>query len=157
MKKGVLLFILFQIVAMGGLIAQVTPAERLVAYKIAFLTRRLNLTVEESQRFWPVYNELQDKKNAIQRERASIFIKIAENKMNMSEKDIIEAGDRLISLDIQDANLSAEYHKRFKEILPPVKVVRLYQAENQYRNLLLNELRNAPGGLREEIKQRRER
>jgi len=131
------------------------PAERLYSYRVAFLTKRLNLTPDEAQRFWPVYNELQRKKNEIQKERTSILRKVVQNELNMSEKELAEAGDRLVSLELQDANLTAEYHKKFREILSPVKVVRLYEAESQYRLVLLNELRKNPPAPANQIQQRR--
>jgi hypothetical protein len=58
----------------------------------------------------------------------------------MSEKEIIEAGDKFIALQAQEAGLAQEFHKKFKEILSPIKVLKLYQAETQYRLQLLNEL-----------------
>ena len=36
--------------------------EQIKAQKVAFITDKLQLTVEEAQQFWPVYNEL-DKKS----------------------------------------------------------------------------------------------
>ena len=39
----------------------------------------------------------------------------------MSDKELTEAGDKMISLQIEEANLALEYHKKFKEILPPYK------------------------------------
>ncbi|MGQ9620606.1 MAG: hypothetical protein ACUVTX_06420 [Bacteroidales bacterium] len=155
MKKEIFLIFMFIAGYIEGVFTQETPAERLYAYRVAFITKRLNLTTEEAQRFWPVYNELQKKKNAIQQERTSIYKNIAQNELNMSEKEIAEAGDRLVSLELQESNLTAEYHKKFREVLSPLKVVRLYQAENQYRVVLLNELRNNPPAIRENIQQRR--
>jgi hypothetical protein len=52
-----------------------------------------------------------------------------------------EAGDRLISLEISEAALVQEFHNKIKTVLTPAKILRLYQAENQYRLQLLNELR----------------
>lgn len=124
--------------------------EKLNSYKIAFFTRRLNLTPKEAERFWPVYNELQSKKQEIQKERLQLFRNFNQDGQNMNDKQIIETGDRLVQLEVLEANLAAEYHKVFKAILPPMKVMRLYQAENQYRLQLLNELReNRP--LRENL------
>ena len=31
--------------------------DKLQAYKIAFLTRKLDLSAEEAQKFWPIYNK----------------------------------------------------------------------------------------------------
>jgi len=154
MKKG-LTIIIGLFFSWGLLNAQNQAMERLNAYKVAFFTKRLNLTTQEAQRFWPVYNELQDMKLAVQQERAKIFREINQNELNMSEKELIGAGDRLIELDLKEAELNAAYHKKFREVLSPLKVVRLYQAENQYRLQLLNELReNAP--VRNNIQQQRQ-
>ena len=122
--------------------AQNPNFERLDAYKIAFYTKRLNLTSQEAERFWPVYNEYQDKKNGIQQQRILLARNSNQNSVNMSDKELTDAGDKLISLQMEEANLALEFHKKFKEILSPEKVLRLYQAENQYRLTLLNELRD---------------
>ena len=126
-------------------IAQNPAMEKLNAYKIAFFTRRLNLTPQEAEKFWPVYNEFQNKRVQIQTERARMNRDVNQNELNMTEKEMIEIADKLISLEVQEAMLAQDYHKRFREILTPQKVIRLYQAENQYRMQLLNELReNSP-------------
>jgi hypothetical protein len=65
-----------------------------------------------------------------------------QNELNMTEKELVDAGDKHIALQVQEAGLAQEYHKKFKEILAPSKVIRLYQAENQYRMQLLNELKD---------------
>jgi hypothetical protein len=141
MKRGIIFLWIF--ISFAGLKASAqNPArEKLDAYKVAFFTKRLNLTPQEAEKFWPVYNEFQNKRNAVQLERAGISRNVNLNELNMSEKELVDAADKLISLEVQEANLALEYHKKFKEILSPVKVVRLYQAENQYRMQLLQELR----------------
>jgi hypothetical protein len=54
-------------------------------------------------------------------------------------------GDKLNTTFSDEASLSAKFHKQLKEALPPAKVIMFYQAENQYRALLLNRLKgNSP-------------
>jgi hypothetical protein len=142
MKRGIIFIIVFAVFASLQLKAQNPNLEKLNSYKIAFFTRKLNLTSQEAEKFWPVYNEFQDKRNAIQLERQILNRNINKNELNMSDKEMIEAGDKHISLQVQEASLSQEYHKKFREILSPAKIIRLYQAENQYRLLLLNELKD---------------
>ena len=141
MKRGIIVLLILAGITISEADAQNQGREKLDAYKIAFFTKRLNLTPQEAEKFWPVYNEFQNKRNSIQTERMQLNRNVNQNELNMSEKDMIEAGDKLISLQMQEANLAMEYHKKFKEILSPVKVIRLYQAENQYRLQLLNELK----------------
>jgi len=142
MKKCLIFMVLMTLLPFSRVAAQNPNLEKLNAYKIAFFTRRLNLTSQEAEKFWPVYNEFQNKRNLIQQDRQALNKNINQNELNMSEKEMIDAGDKVISLQVQEASLAQEYHKKFREILSPVKVVKLYQAENQYRQLLLNELQN---------------
>jgi hypothetical protein len=141
MKRGIIVLLIMIGFTISEAGAQNQGREKLDAYRIAFFTKRLNLTPQEAEKFWPVYNEFQNKRNSIQTERVQLNRNVNQNELNMSEKEMTEAGDKLISLQMQEANLSMDYHKKFKEILSPVKVLRLYQAENQYRLQLLNELK----------------
>jgi hypothetical protein len=144
MKRGIIISVALAVIGILQVDAQNQNPnlDKLNAYKIAFFTRRLNLTSQEAEKFWPVYNEFQDKRNAIQIERQLLNRNYNQNELNMSEKDLIDAGDKHIALQVQEAGLAQEYHKKFKEILAPSKVIRLYQAENQYRMQLLNELKD---------------
>jgi hypothetical protein len=144
MKKSLVIYLAFAFLTAGRSAAQEQTREKLEAYRIAFFTKRLNLTPQEAEKFWPLYNEFQDKKNKIQVEKLRINRNFNQNELNMSEKEMIEAGDRFIALDVQGAALAQEYHVKFKEVLSPVKVLRLYQAENQYRMQLLQELKQSP-------------
>jgi hypothetical protein len=141
MKKGIIVLLVLAGFTISKTAAQNPGREKLDAYKVAFFTTRLNLTPQEAEKFWPVYNEFQNKRNSIQTERMQLNRNVKQNELNMSDKEMTEAGDKLISLQVQEASLAMEYHKKFKEILSPVKVIRLYQAENQYRLQLLNELK----------------
>ena len=142
MKRDIIILIFLAIFPLIQVTAQNPNLEKLNAYKIAFFTRRMNLTSQEAEKFWPVYNEFQDKRNSIQTERQALNRNFNQNELNMTEKELIEAGDKHVSLQVQEASLAQEYHKKFKEILAPAKIIRLYQAENQYRLQLLNELKN---------------
>ena len=46
----------------------------------------------------------------------------------------------MLSAIVQESALAVTFHKKLKEVLPPAKVIRFYQAENQYKVQLLNEL-----------------
>jgi hypothetical protein len=141
MKRNIVVFTIFATFCAMNLSAQNANRQRLDAYKIAFFTKRLNLTSQEAEKFWPVYNEYQINKNKIQLERQEINRNFNQNELNMSDRELTEAGDRLVSLEAREAALAQEFHTRIKAILSPIKILRLYQAENQYRQQLLNELR----------------
>jgi len=100
----------------------------------------MNLTAREAEVFWPVYNEFQVKKTQIQQERVQLNRKFNQEAAAMSDEQLTAAGDKLIELEVLEAELSVAFHQQLKGILPPIKILRLYQAENQYRQQLLIEL-----------------
>jgi Rps23 Pro-64 3,4-dihydroxylase Tpa1-like proline 4-hydroxylase len=140
MKRNIIVFTILTTFCAMNISAQNANRQRLDAYKIAFFTKRLNLTSLEAEKFWPVYNEFQDNKTKIQLERQELNRNFNQNELNMSEREMTEAGDRFVGLEVREAALAQEFHTKIKTILSPVKILRLYQAENQYRLQLLKEL-----------------
>ena len=69
MKRGVFILAAMLIFSTAIVSAQNPNRERLESYKIAFFTQRLNLTPAEAEKFWPLYNQYQEKKIKIQQER----------------------------------------------------------------------------------------
>lgn len=140
MKKVALIFIIFSILISINLSAQNTNLEKLNNYKIGFFTKKLNLTSEEAEKFWPVYNDYQGQKNQVQMEKMKINRNFNQNESTLSNKQLEEMGDKFVDLLVQESTLAVAFHKKLKEVLPPVKVILYYQAENQYKIQLLKEL-----------------
>lgn len=143
MKKVV--FILLIMLTMPGIksTAQNTNLEKLNNYKIGFFTKKLNLTSQEAEKFWPVYNDYQSQRNQIQIEKLKLNRNFNLNESTLSDKQLEEMGNKYVGCLVQESNLAVEFHKKLKEVLPPAKVIMYYQAENQYKIQLLNELQTA--------------
>ena len=122
--------------------AQNPNLEKLNNYKIGFFTKKLNLTSEEAEKFWPVYNDYQSQRNQIQLEKLKLNRNFNQNGSTLSDDQLEEMGDKYVECLVQESNLAVAFHKKIKEVLPPVKVILYYQAENQYKAQLLNELQN---------------
>jgi hypothetical protein len=155
MKKVLFLLIVAIMVSGTRLCAQNPNLEKLNSYKVGFFTKKLNLTSEEAEKFWPVYNEYQKQKNSIQLEKIALIKDFNLNESTLSDREIAEIGDKLVGDIVQESALAVTLHKKLKEVLPPVKVIRFYQAENQYKAQLLNELQDIrqQGGLKQQQRQ----
>jgi hypothetical protein len=123
--------------------AQNANMEKLNNYKIGFFTKKLNLTSEEAEKFWPVYNDYQGQKNAVQMEKLKLNRNFNQNESTLTDNQLEEMGDKYVDCLVQESNLAVAFHKKLKDVLPPVKVILYYQAENQYKIQLLNELQSA--------------
>jgi hypothetical protein len=114
--------------------------ERLTAYKIAFFTQRLNLTPAEAEKFWPLYNDFSARKNKLQADRISLMRYASQNESNMSQNELVSTADKLVQTFVDESSLVVSFNNDLKKVLPPAKVIRLYQIENQYKQQLLREL-----------------
>jgi hypothetical protein len=140
MKKGLLILIIVLAFPLIPLHAQNPNLEKFSAYKVGFFTKKMNLSSEEAEKFWPVYNDYQKQKNLIMREKIMIIRDFNQNESILSEGQLTEMGDRLIKYISDESSLAIAFHKKIREILPPAKVIKYYQAENQYKIQLLKEL-----------------
>lgn len=119
--------------------------DRFNAQKIAFFTQQLHLTPKESQQFWPIYNEYQDKRNQILKEKREAISNFRKHVQDMSDKEIEESADNFVLYSKKEADLLVAYHQKFKEVLPIKKVMKLYQTENLYKTFLLRQIRSSQG------------
>jgi hypothetical protein len=109
--------------------------------KIAFLTKKLDLTPEEAQQFWPVYNQYTDKLQEIRRKRRMEHKEVKHNIEEMSDKEVEQDVDNEIAFRQKEIDIQKEYHSKFKAVLPIKKVAKLYQAEEQFKRVLLDKLK----------------
>ena len=94
MNRKAVVTLIFMIISLSWVEAQNQNPDRLNAYRIAFFTKRLNLTSQEAEKFWPVYNEFQDHRNRIQVEKATIMRTFARDESLMKEKEMTGLGDK---------------------------------------------------------------
>ncbi len=115
-------------------------SEKLTAYKIAFFTRNLNLTPAEAEKFWPLYNDYSARKNKLQADRIVLMRYAAQNEANMTDPELTSTADKLVKSFVDEAEMVVAFNESLKKVLPPAKVIKLYQIENQYKQQLLREL-----------------
>ena len=142
MKKIMFLLIIILTFTVIRTEAQNSNLEKLNNYKIGFFTKKINLTSAEAEKFWPAYNDFQSQRNNIQLEKVSINRDFNLNENSLSDSQLEEMGDKYVDCLVRESNLEVTFHQKLKELLPPAKVIRYYQAENQYKLQLLNELQN---------------
>jgi len=119
--------------------------KRLKVEKITFLAVQLQLTPEEAQKFWPVYNEFERKRFKLEFNRREIERQVNGDLDSITDATLIKLGDDFILSHEQETQLIKDYHTKFLQVLPIRKVVQLYQAERQFRSHMLREFRRRGG------------
>ena len=116
--------------------------KRIRSEKVSFLTDKLNLTPTEAQKFWPVYNQLEDKRWEAQKSRRNLEQKVQEAEESLSDKEVIQLTRDYAGNMQKEADLMVKYNEEFLKILPPQKVLKLYQAENEFRMYMIKKYRD---------------
>ncbi len=101
--------------------------DKIEAMRIGFITQRLALTPEESQQFWPIYNQYSDRLKQIRLEAKSPRPLITLNDEE-TEKFIMSNFDR----DIKEIELKKEYFVKYKKILNVRRVALLQTTERDF-------------------------
>lgn len=114
--------------------------EKIEAQKVAFITDQLQLTAEEAQKFWPVYNQFNNSKEELTHEFFKGIRRFRPNDDSMTDKDAAELADNYIRHGQKMLDIQKEYHLKFKEILPPKKLLKLYNVEREFQRMLLKRL-----------------
>lgn len=106
--------------------------------KIAFLTEELDLTIEESQLFWPVYNAFGNAKEASEKTIRTTMRELEEG--DKTEATVQSAIDT-VSKERQNIDvLEAQFLSDSMAILGPEKTVKLMSAERSFKHELVRRL-----------------
>ena len=100
----------------------------------------LNLTEGEAKAFWPVYNAYQSDMITYYDRVAKLIDTFAQAYGSMSDETATKLLGEYLALETDHAAILKSYAPRFRRVLPPVKVARLYQVENKMRALVNYEL-----------------
>lgn len=95
-------------------------ADKIEALKVAFITQKLNITSEEAQRFWPVYNRYETEMHQA---------------LKNNNNDVIDNDEKIL-------NIRKKYRAEFSNTLGPDRVNNLFKSENEFRSVLMRKLRN---------------
>lgn len=99
--------------------------------KKAMIAEVMTFTQAESDLFWPLYNEFQEKLYTANTKYLKIVNEFAENFENMTDEKALDLMKRVTAYDTEVLKLKKTYNKKFSKILPPTKVLRYFQAENK--------------------------
>ena len=111
-----------------------TWSERMKSEKIGFLTSFMDLSQEEAEIFWPVYNKAEKESSAAMEANFHAYRALQkaikerqdENEVEKLLHEYLKAAEKAESVQIK-------YAKEYEKILPPMKVAKLYVAEEEFR------------------------
>ncbi len=110
--------------------------EVLKTEKKAVIAELMQLSEEESQPFWNLYNEYQGKMYLVQNKRINIIRDYAEHYETLTDEKADELFTKSMAFQQEILKLEKQYYKKFKKILPAGKAARFFQAENKIETMI---------------------
>lgn len=112
--------------------------EKIIAARIAYITEKLNLTPAEAEKFWPIYNEFDQK-------RKEIRLEAKEVRQNPDPAKSKEDSDKLAiaqqhQVRQKELDLERDYSKKMLDVISAQKVRALPKTEKDFRDLLLRQI-----------------
>jgi hypothetical protein len=111
-----------------------TEAKKIQAMEVAYMTKELNLSPEEAQRFWPVFNKYRDETRSVLN--------------NRNTTDQLERQQQVL-------DLRKRYRNEFSRILTQERANRVFSSEDQFRQMVRREFQKRQMERRQGNPQRR--
>ena len=106
--------------------------DKIESIRAAFITQKLDLTPEESQKFWPVYNSYREE------------FKLLAIKRNQQRKAALRGQSTTpvddLKIDSEMLSLKKRYRQEFLKVLPRKKATLVYPAEREFTQQLIRHL-----------------
>ncbi|SFD24862.1 hypothetical protein SAMN05518672_1011257 [Chitinophaga sp. CF118] len=111
--------------------------DKIRALQVAYLSQKLDLTPDEAQKFWPLYNQYTKEVELLiaERQRRNISAKKAD------PQNKIEAGDNELGYERRMLDIKTHYDKEFQKVLPTTKASSVFRTEREFRSTLVRSLK----------------
>lgn len=114
--------------------------EKIKSARIGFITQRLGLTPQQAEKFWPLYNELMQKRLALRNQFKEAEINVNPNNPDTKQQEaLVDLG---LKLKQDQINLDKEYSDKLKGVITAQQILNLQQAEKDFRTTIIQMLNN---------------
>ena len=122
--------------------------EKVKALKVAYITEQLELTTDEAQKFWPIYNTFDDKQGELRHEKMrAILDRFRPGSVDkLSEKDASNSLIQMEKIEEDLFNLRRKFIKDLQGVVSAKKIIKLKKAEEDFNRELLKQMREKRKG-----------
>ena len=107
--------------------------------KIALISKQLDLTTEQAERFWPIYKEYSAKKIEINRNFRNLRKQF--DVATASEEELTRMINMATKVKQRQLNLDTKYNKSMTQVISNRQLLQLRQAEENVRKKMMESLR----------------
>lgn len=113
--------------------------ERIKALKTAYITQELNLSKDVAQKFWPIYNEYEEKKRELhRREHVDLDISSPECIDEAKANNMLQ---EYLNVEQEEYVIKKQLFRDLKEIISAQDIIKLHKLEDEFHKKLIKEYR----------------
>lgn len=130
-----ILIIIFAFIITVPLMGQETRHEKMQSLKIAFLTKQLELTPTESERFWPIYN-MYDKQLHELRQK----MKPSKKPSEFTDQEAEDFISLRIDMEQEKVDIQKRMILEIKEVVGAKRAIKMRQVEDRFKRRVLEKM-----------------
>ena len=153
MKKTWITLIVLAMCATTALFAQEKNPKAMIQERLSYMKANVSMSSSESQKFWPVYEAfLKEEMKAMDTYRKNLEkqgIKLGAPGTNkeiiekLSDKQLTYLQDQKFEMRKNILNLETTYYKKYKTILKPHTIKKLYDLEYRFKKIMTEKKKEA--------------
>ena len=147
MKKTVTLLLLFICTISFGQDFE-KRAERVKALRVAFISSKLDLTSQEAEKFWPIFNKFDEKQIVLHKQKRQLMFKLKpENTAGISDSATLKLLNESENIDSDMQNNKRQFVKDLQGVISPQKILLLKKLDEDFKSTLLKQFKKRQGSI----------
>jgi hypothetical protein len=110
--------------------------------KKAMVNDYMELNDEQSKKFWPIYEEYEQKRKAIVQRRIDMLAEFSDHRSKLSDGTAKEIAEEFFSIRNDDSKLQKKYFKKISKAIGAANAVSFIQLEEYIRTAINFELQD---------------
>ncbi|MBT8191183.1 MAG: hypothetical protein HKN67_11440 [Saprospiraceae bacterium] len=106
--------------------------DKIESRKIAYLSDKLDLSPEDAEKFWPVYNSYNKEMQALRQEMRPLL-----KQEDISDEEAAELLNKLLIHEKNILDIRQSYTDRFTRVLGPKRTLKFFRSDREFKERML--------------------
>ncbi len=113
--------------------------DKIKTLKVAFLTEQLNLSTQEAELFWPIYNKYEEDRHALRKREWNEVRDKLKDMSGISEKQADDLLEKYLALEEEEEELDKAFLLKLSKVISSRKTILLLRAEEDFKRQLIRQ------------------
>lgn len=114
--------------------------QKIKAYRVSYFTEKLDLTVEEAEKFWPLYRQYDKRKDSLHQSYFHRHKTLRDSLSEITEEQALQLLEQQLHKETLLLQQKKEQIEAFTRIIGPRKTFKLMHLEHRFRQRLIEKI-----------------